>query len=365
MRSQHDSRPNYDAFPQGQKRPYSAIASRSPRPTAPPATPSFGFQLQLPIAVSPPDPPSDAKAKKPRTHNVLGLTPRTEEHESSEEEGMDEEAKLASSLGNAASKAAEGLQIFHKGKLSVLKSKEDIAAWIEERKKRYPTRAKAEQNALLKAKTKQLQEAAAAKQREEARKQQEARKAAAKELTEKRKEQEAKRAEAKESSGQKSSAKVNVKAEKLQKRLDKALAKVAQLEAKKSAKAVTDVAPTFDIDSVTKEEVLDEDVIDSDPDTDDTSSSGTSSDGEDEPIEVSIKPDWPVQMPPPKREPPKRDNKERGICRNFLNMGRCQRGRSCRYKHELPNRGQASKAASTSESNPRMSLHERVSGLKS
>jgi hypothetical protein len=68
------------------------------------------------------------------------LTPRGEEHESSEEEDdVDEEAKLADGLG------AGPLQFTYKGRTSTLQSPAEIAAWVEERKKRYPTQARIEE----------------------------------------------------------------------------------------------------------------------------------------------------------------------------------------------------------------------------
>lgn len=64
-----------------------------------PAVPSFGN----PLPVKPPAPQEMARRpkKKKRRHNQLGLTPKTLEHESSEEEenDVDEETKLAVAVG--------------------------------------------------------------------------------------------------------------------------------------------------------------------------------------------------------------------------------------------------------------------------
>lgn len=126
----------------GNKRTFSSAFEKpqpiAPRSTAPPPVPSFGN----PLPAKPP-PPADA-ARKPRKkkcrHNQLGLTPRGEEHESSEEEDdVDEEAKLADGLG------AGPLQFTYKGRTSTLQSPAEIAAWVEERKKRYPTQARIEE----------------------------------------------------------------------------------------------------------------------------------------------------------------------------------------------------------------------------
>ncbi|PGH18473.1 hypothetical protein AJ80_04443 [Polytolypa hystricis UAMH7299] len=126
----------------GNKRPHSsafnAPQNAAPRPSAPLPVPSFGNPLP-----SKPPPAVDATRKpkkKRRKYNQLGLTPKTEEHESSEEEEeVDEEAKLAQNV------PTDQLKITYRGQTSVLQSSTDIAAWIEERRKRFPTRARVEE----------------------------------------------------------------------------------------------------------------------------------------------------------------------------------------------------------------------------
>ncbi|EDN06109.1 predicted protein [Histoplasma mississippiense (nom. inval.)] len=63
-----------------------------------------------------------------------------EEHESSEEEDdVDEETKLSQTVSTGE------LKFTYKGQTSTLQTPTDIATWIEERKKRYPTRARVEE----------------------------------------------------------------------------------------------------------------------------------------------------------------------------------------------------------------------------
>ncbi|KAJ5430928.1 Zinc finger CCCH-type [Penicillium cf. griseofulvum] len=141
-----------------QKRDHSSAFNKpqttAPRTPAAPAVPSFGNPLP-----SKPPPAADSttnrKAKKrKRKHNQLGLTPHTEEHESSEEEAdEDEESKLAQSGGDAAP-----LQVSYKGKTSTLQTPSDIAAWIAERRKKFPTQARVEE------KKKSMEEAKAARE---------------------------------------------------------------------------------------------------------------------------------------------------------------------------------------------------------
>ncbi|CAD6594404.1 MAG: hypothetical protein ASARMPRED_009365 [Alectoria sarmentosa] len=82
--------------------------------------------------------------KKKRKYNQLGLTPKAEEHESSEaeEDDADEEARLAAVAADS-DQGPQLLQFDYKGRTSTLQSLSDITAWIEERKKRFPTKARA------------------------------------------------------------------------------------------------------------------------------------------------------------------------------------------------------------------------------
>ena len=111
-----------------------------PRTPAPPAVPSFGNPLP-----SKPPPVADTprkNKKRKRKHNQLGLTPKNDDHESSEEEEeVDEEAKLAQSGADAAAP----LQFTYRGQTATLQSQTDIAAWIAERKKKFPTQARIEE----------------------------------------------------------------------------------------------------------------------------------------------------------------------------------------------------------------------------
>lgn len=108
--NQRDSANHFSSHrSRGQKRGHQDAFNGSPPSTKPvvktqvaPAVPSFG----IPLPVKPPAPlETGRKRKKKRRHNQLGLTPKTLEHESSEEEGndIDEEAKLAVAAGFSSS----------------------------------------------------------------------------------------------------------------------------------------------------------------------------------------------------------------------------------------------------------------------
>ena len=139
----------------GQKRihceAFGASRASLPRTLTAPAVPAFGAPLpSLPTVQS----NKKQLTKKKREHNQLGLTPRREEHESSEEEDVDEESKLAAAQLQMISSG--GLRFSYKGRHATLSTPTEIAAWIEERKRRYPTQARVAEAAERKRK---LQEA--------------------------------------------------------------------------------------------------------------------------------------------------------------------------------------------------------------
>ena len=125
------------------KRPYSTAFSKPtppiPKPQAAPAVPSFNSGIPLAIPEKGPSiQPSKAEMnKRPRKHNQLGLTPASQDRESSPD-GEDEEARLAGRSEPC------NLQFEHRGRTSTLRTAAEIATWIAERKKNFPTQAKAE-----------------------------------------------------------------------------------------------------------------------------------------------------------------------------------------------------------------------------
>ena len=102
------------------------------------------------------------------------------------------------------------------------------------------------------------------------------------------------------------------------------------------------------------------DITSSSEEDDETSSSGDSSSSDDAPEAATSRRTAPDKVPPPKRERPKSNE----ICRNFLRNGRCPRGDSCKFRHELPAKGQRSKAERRLKADERRtekkSLHQRV-----
>jgi hypothetical protein len=278
------------------------------------------------------------------------------------------------------------LHVTYRGKTSNLQTSAEIAAWIAERRKRFPTQAKIEE------KKKAMEEAK--KTKEEVQRQREARKQAAK--------REKKQQQDKQSTNQHpraaldpadAAAKAKRKAEKLRRKLEKEEKRIAEAEAdaerarnlQESQKGTLDATtePTtttqnegehsLELDgqgqdarnslagsnlsgvaSQSKDEslVYDGTVGDSVSDTSDssdwTSSSGsdTSSDsdnGDDDsaPEQATSRREGPERVPPPPREGQNR------LCRHFARTGRCVRGKNCKFLHEKPEHGGKTKPAET------------------
>ncbi|KAJ5127457.1 hypothetical protein N7448_008236 [Penicillium atrosanguineum] len=366
--------------------------STAPRTPAAPAVPSFGNPLP-----SKPPPAADATRKpkkRKRKHNQLGLTPKTEDHESSEEEeDADEESKLAQPGTGAAS-----LQFMYKGQTAKLQSAADIAAWIAERRKKFPTQARVDE------KKKAMEEAKAARDaaREAVRleKEKEREKFKQKQL-EQKSEEAADPALDEAMKAQRKADKIRRNLDREQKRFAKAeaAAEAARLkvealqrqaqglneptqvngsvapeskpeadqknEASDSADAVDPMAldamdtakavdsQLVDTSSIPAETVnatvnrlesgmdLSSDVSDA---NDWTSSSGSESEFESDsdvdaaPEEASSRRQGPERVPPPPRE------SKKIRCRHFARSGQCNRGDSCQFSHEASERGPKAKA---------------------
>ena len=104
-----------------------------------------------------------------RKYNQLGLTPKTGEHELSddaEEDDQDEETRLATTATNGTGQLPI-LQVNYKGRTSTLQSSADIAAWIAERRKRFPTKARVAEAAEQEEQREQAKSKAHAAQREQ------------------------------------------------------------------------------------------------------------------------------------------------------------------------------------------------------
>ncbi|KAB2572534.1 hypothetical protein BFW01_g4126 [Lasiodiplodia theobromae] len=218
---------------------------------------------------------------------MLGLTPRGDMHEDSEEDDADEEAKFKS-MGGV-------LQFEYKGKSSTLKTPEDIAAWIEERRKRFPTKQRIAQ--------KQKEEEEKRRTREEAQAERKPRYPQKERDTKKRKRKDDDKPD-----------KAIRKAEKLREKLRKAEEAVAKARAKLDSKAANENTPKrnlgIDYDSDDSAGKSGDDSsslaesssdVSTDSESDSSSSSGGSSD-DDAPPEEESSAKRPVKVRLPNRK---------------------------------------------------------------
>jgi len=136
--------------PHAQSQPQRKPQQQGPKPprakaAVPPAVPGFGFTL--PTTSSAPLPSKSHKTQGNRKGKVrLGLTKHDEKpEESSEGEDVDEEAALGEKLKGG------GYAFEHEGEHISLQTAADIAEWIKDRRRNFPTYQKAVEKAQAKA----------------------------------------------------------------------------------------------------------------------------------------------------------------------------------------------------------------------
>lgn len=356
----------------GQKRDHSAAFQttsddtlRKSRPLAPPAVPSFGIDFNALLSKKSESVNSNAGPNaveaKPAKGNALGLTPRASLNDS-EDSDVDEEVELAHR-----SRPEDGLKFEYQGRTSVLSSSEDIAAWIAERRKKWPTQAKretAEQEAAEKrqkwqeekeARAKVSQAAAKARQEEYLKQKAEREKSRIRqkliqEQVKKAKDQAVSKTP--QTDAEAKAEKLRRKAEKIAKQLDAAeqalQGKKQHLEEEDDIDALLNQVNQAAASQQGKASDLDNELASlsssSDEDADDTSSSGSSdSDSEinsnSEPEEATTKRSGPERiLAPPRKTAPGATSDTRQPCQKFVRTGQCRYGRKCRYRHDKADR---------------------------
>lgn len=347
----------------------STSQSRPPRPTAAPAVPSFNASIEHLLPRKPSIDQSSQDAQKPKKQNLLGLTPAKLEQDSEPEDDEDEETRL----GPQTRTGLEGLMFEYKGHTSTLKTAAEIAAWIAERKKRYPTLARSEV-AKKEAEEKKRQWEEEKKAKREAQLQHQ------KERAEQRKaEQQKRKADAQSqqasnadpASALDATARAKLKAEKLRQKALKAQEDLAKAEeALRRAQAEIQASTTSNapLQSTEEGEFLDpqpdaDGHADEDEELDDpdmTSSSGSStseSDGDDDDLEsISDSDSAPETLstkqaargieglagpavPRPSTTTTTTTTSSRAgphaVCKVYAKNRRCRFGSSCRFSHDL------------------------------
>lgn len=306
------------------------------RPTAPPSVPDFNIDTKS-LLQKKSSPTNDKPA--PKRVNALGLTPTSHNIQSDSEDDADDEVKLAPK------NIAQGLQFEHKGKTLSLSTPDDIAAWIAERRRRFPTRAKVEAAQKDAEEKKRLWEEQKRARNEIAKQKREARETERREREQrvlKEKVIAAQVAKAKSAvamSKEDIASKAKEKAERLRKKAERA---VRDLQRAEEALLLSE-QPGRDTTSQREHEPdksnSDGDATASpDPsDSEDTSSSGSSAtetDAESEPEVTTSKRTAPERVTPPKQPSRLTGSESAALCKNFLKYGRCKYGKKCRYSHE-------------------------------
>lgn len=351
-----------------QKRPYSNAFRgnteeniRSSRPKAPPAVPSYGANFDSLLAAKPMSHQSvSLSASQPIAGNLLGLTPAAAA-ESDSESDVDDESKLAAAFSDP-----DALHFEYQGQTATLNTPEEIAAWIAERRKKWPTEEKREvarkqaQEQKAKLETQKAERLAAAKAKARIRDQERLKRNLEKEKSTIRQNilrqhiQNAKTTS--EQNEHKSVAQLKI--ERLRRKSEKAAKQLSSAD-----KAVN---------SANEEEQLDEliaqvdeaaaaqqpiaapklvsiglsDVSSSEDDIEDTSSSGSSdfqADSDSAPEETSSKSTGPIRVHQTPRAPVNDTEDTRPPCRTFSATGSCKYGRKCRFKHVKPVKEHVSK----------------------
>ena len=344
------------------------------RPKGPPPVPDFSAsipELNQFAGGTPASPIS--KAPKQRTSNIFGLNPSLDNADASSGD-EDEELNLA------AKGTSSGYQFEYRGQSSTLKTPAEIAVWISERKKRFPTAVKA---------------AIAKQEAEERRKKAEVERKARMEATQSRRiestrgrgrgrgrgrdgpphrirrDESLRNANAKETKEDRLRRKAEKAASQLQK-AQEALKKIQALTDKTKLPAAPEPV-LYDKQRDEKDAATDAEApeapgcplpethdIDLEADThtslklslsdldDLTSSSGISSDSDldseegatsssdDAPEEVYTSKHTPPEHLPRTRLPARPKPSQPQICRAFMRTGQCKFGRKCRHLHEVP-----------------------------
>jgi hypothetical protein len=298
---------------QSQRNP-SQPSSKPPRAKAavPPQIPSFGFSLPPPVVVKP-----DNKKRKAN----LGLSKAPLPVESSDEEDIDEEAVYQEKLKGG------GFAFEHGGEMISIRTGAEVAAWIKDRRKHFPTQQRIMEKAdeaarkrmnelefLRRLKGKPPKEHKIEPQVQPIK------------IREPNKENQAKQ-EAEARRKQEAEAKRQEELAALRKKLHESMMK------KRSAPV--DLGLGYDSATESDEEssVLSESSVVSSLSEEEEESEAESSDSDEAPEPTSSKAAPPPIKVPPPPPPPAPSKPETRMCSNWTRNGRCPYLYKCKYQH--------------------------------
>jgi hypothetical protein len=307
-RKWEDGKSNTQAQPQ--RKPQQP-GSKPPRAKAavPPTVPAFGFSLPTPSSAPASSHPSHTKgSRKGRVR--LGLTHEEMPEESSEEEDVDEEVALGAKLKGG------GYAFEHEGEQISLQTTGDIAEWIKDRRRNFPTYQKAMEKA----------QAAATKRKNEL---EFVRKLKGKPLQPVT--QDVKKVVPKNHERTKKDEKKQEELAALRKKLHESMMK------KKESSVAVDLGLGYGsaTDSEAESSVLSESsvVSSSDDSSEDSDGGSDESDGPPEPTSSKVGPPAIKVPPPPVAASIVRKPDKEKMCNSWKQYGKCPFGHSCRFKH--------------------------------
>lgn len=129
----------------------------------------------------------------------------------------------------------------------------------------------------------------------------------------------------------------------------------SNIKSEEPQNGTVDTVESADSPSASPDDTSEEDDENDDTSSSDSSSSDSKSDAE-APEMATSRPQGPQKVKPPKRA----DKQTKAVCRDFLQTGRCRRGRRCRWRHALPEREHRKAETETPFRVERKSLHQRV-----
>ncbi|KAG9188158.1 hypothetical protein G6011_02081 [Alternaria panax] len=289
------------------------LSSKPPRAKAavPPQIPSFGFSLPPPPVVR-----SDNKKRKVN----LGLSQQPVPDESSDEEDIDEEVAYTEKLKGG------GFAFEHNGETISIQTGAEVAAWIKDRRRNFPTEKRANEKAEETARKRAaeldfLRRVSGKPPREDNIDTPNPRT----KPREKRQDDKAKKED-----GVKHDADNRRQEElaALRKKLHESMVK------KQSAPNIVDLGLGYESETESEAEssVLSDSSVVSSSEEDESESEADDSDEAPETTSSKLAPP-PIRVPPPPRAPRKAETKSVGVCTNWKRNGRCPYFSKCRYQH--------------------------------
>ncbi|KAJ4287186.1 hypothetical protein N0V90_012584 [Kalmusia sp. IMI 367209] len=296
-------------------------AQKPPRAKAavPPPVPSFGFSLPVP-------PTHSTTVTSGRDSNAkrkvnLGLTQLQEESDSSEEEDVDEEASLAANI------KVQGIVFEYEGETISLQTAAEIAAWIKDRRRNFPTQKriaeKAQEAAQKRASELDFLRRVTGKPKKE------------------KKDQLSKRKE-----GKRHTAPTKPDLEELRQKVKESVlskqSKPPTLPSTNTKQQAVDLGLGYDTETESDDtsSILSESSAVSSSEESSDESDNDSDDSNVPPEAASSKiakaPIVPTKPPPPrKKEAPSSSDTKTKMCYQWKETGKCKFGRNCHYSHEI------------------------------